>query len=133
MKPKTNVLFKPYSLSLGFLSKCQCELIKGLVVDMNNCFNEVFSSFNPLNPEFAPGCRIIDTYLVSFHFILLANAMKTTLNPNFNNLIIWLLGLQATPSMLLLSWILMLRTILLLLFLMCTFTRNSSPKLFITL
>jgi len=68
MKPKTNILFRPYSLSLGFLLKCQCKLIKGLVVDMNNCFNEVFPSFDPLNPEFAPGYRIIDTLSSQFSF-----------------------------------------------------------------
>jgi len=32
---------------------------------MDNRFNEVFSSFNPLNPEFWPGSRIIDNF--SFH------------------------------------------------------------------
>ena len=68
MEPKTNVLFKPYSLSLGFLSKCQCELIKGPVVDMDNHFNEVFPSFDPLNPEFASGCGIIDTLSSHFSF-----------------------------------------------------------------
>ena len=33
---------------------------------MDNRFNEVFSSFDPLNPEFAPGCKIIDSF--SSHF-----------------------------------------------------------------
>ena len=34
-------LVKSHSLSLSFLSECQHELIKGLVVNMDNCFNEV--------------------------------------------------------------------------------------------
>jgi len=33
---------------------------------MDNHFNEIFSSFNPLNPEFALGCRIICNF--SSHF-----------------------------------------------------------------
>jgi len=68
MEPKTNVLFKPYSLSLGFLLKCQCELIKGPVVGMDNHFNEVFPFFDPFNSEFASGCEIIDTLSSHFSF-----------------------------------------------------------------
>ena len=45
-------------------------MIKDPIVDMDNRFNEVFSSFDSLNPEFAPGCRIIDIFSshFSFHF-----------------------------------------------------------------
>ena len=68
MEPKTNALFKSHLLSLGLLSKCQHELIKDPVVDMDNCFNEVFPSFDPFNPEFAPRCRIIDTLSSYFSF-----------------------------------------------------------------
>jgi len=37
---------------------------------MDNRFNEVFPSFNPLNPEFWPGSRIIDNFshCFSFHY-----------------------------------------------------------------
>ena len=35
---------------------------------MDNRFNEVFSSFNPLNPEFQPGSRIIDKFSHRFSF-----------------------------------------------------------------
>jgi len=40
------------------------------MVDMENCFNKVFPSFDPINPEFYPGNRIIDTHAnhFSFHF-----------------------------------------------------------------
>jgi len=68
IEPRTNASFKLHSLFLGFLSKCQQELIKGLVVDMDNCFNQVFPSFNSLNPKFASGCRIINTLSNRFLF-----------------------------------------------------------------
>ena len=35
---------------------------------MDNRFNEVLSSFDLLNPEFAPGCRIIDIFSSCFYF-----------------------------------------------------------------
>jgi len=40
------------------------------MVDMENHFNEVFPSFDPINPEFYPGNRIIDTYANCFSFHL---------------------------------------------------------------
>jgi len=66
IEPKSVALSKPHTLFLSSLSKQQHGLIKGLVVNMDNHFNKVFPSFDPLNPEFAPGCRVIDTF--SYHF-----------------------------------------------------------------
>jgi len=43
-------------------------MIKGLVVNIDNRFNEVFPSFDPLNLEFTPGCRIIDSFSSHFSF-----------------------------------------------------------------
>jgi len=43
-------------------------MIKGPVVDMDNRFNEIFPSFDPLNLEFTPGCRIIDFFSSHFSF-----------------------------------------------------------------
>jgi len=43
-------------------------MIKGPVVDMDNRFNEVFSSFDPLNLEFALGYKIIDSFSSCFLF-----------------------------------------------------------------
>jgi len=43
-------------------------MIKGPVVDINNRFNEVFPSFDPLNPDFASGHRIIDIFSSHFSF-----------------------------------------------------------------
>ena len=59
-----------YALLLISLMRRQQNLIKGHIVNMDNCFNEVFPSFNPINPEFSPSNRIIDTYTkhFSFHF-----------------------------------------------------------------
>jgi len=62
MEPKANATIKQHLLSLGSLTRHQQELIKDLVVDIDNCFNEVFPSFDPLNPEFSPGHRIIDIF-----------------------------------------------------------------------
>jgi len=63
-------------LSLGSLLKQQHELIKDLVVDMDNHFNKVFPSYDPLNPEFAPGCRVIDTFSNCFSFHLFSKCKK---------------------------------------------------------
>ena len=79
MEPKTLSSPKLYSLLLDSLSKCQRELIKGSVVDMDNCFNEVFSSFDPLNLEFALGCRIIDNFSSHFSFNLFSKCYDDNL------------------------------------------------------
>ena len=42
-------------LLLDLLISNQCLKIKGLIVDMDNRFNEVFSLFDPFNKEFYPG------------------------------------------------------------------------------
>ena len=76
MKSKTYVSVKPHLLSLGFLSKCQYKLIKGPVVDMDNHFNKVFPTFDPLNPEFVPGVRVIDTFSSCFSFHMFSKYNK---------------------------------------------------------
>ena len=53
---------------LNSLTKQQYGLIKGHIVNMDNRFNEVFPSFNPLNPEFRSGNRIIDNFSHCFSF-----------------------------------------------------------------
>ena len=57
-----------YYLSLDSLTKCQGEMLKGAIVDMYNRFNEVFPSFDPLNSDFSPGSRIINTFSSRFSF-----------------------------------------------------------------
>jgi len=51
-----------YSMSLNSLTNRQCGLIKGYIINIDNKFNEIFPSFDPLNPEFYPGNRIIDNF-----------------------------------------------------------------------
>jgi len=60
--------FNQYSLSLDSLTHYQRENIKGSIVDMDNRFNEVFPSFNPLNIEFSPGSCLIDIFSSYFSF-----------------------------------------------------------------
>ena len=69
MENNSNLLTPPHPLSLSLLTGRQHGLIKGHLVDMENQFNEVFPFFNPLNPEFKPGNRIINCFSnhLSFH------------------------------------------------------------------
>ena len=46
---------------------------------MDNCFNEVFPSFDPLNPEFSLDSRIIDILSSCFYFYLFSKCK----NQNF--------------------------------------------------
>jgi len=43
-------------------------MIKGLIFDMDNRFNEIFSSFDPFNKEFALCSCLIDTFHSCFSF-----------------------------------------------------------------
>jgi len=51
-----------HPLLLNSLTRRQHGLIKGHLVDMDNHFNEVFLSFDPINPKLFPGHRIIDIF-----------------------------------------------------------------------
>ena len=68
MENNSDTLSHPHPLSLSFLTRCQCDLIKGHLVNMDNWFNEVFSFFNLLNLEFNPGNRIINSFSDHFSF-----------------------------------------------------------------
>jgi len=50
------------------LTYCQRENIKNTIVDINNRFNEIFPSFDPLNKEFFPSSRLIDLFSSHFSF-----------------------------------------------------------------
>jgi len=71
----SNKTLPPYSLLLSSLTKHQCSLIKGHIINMDNRFNEVFLSFDPINPEFQPSNRIIDNFsnCVSFYLFSKCN------------------------------------------------------------
>ena len=60
--------FTQHPLSLNSLTYRQRENIKGSIVDMNNRFNKVFPSFDPLNIEFSPSSRLIDVFPSRFSF-----------------------------------------------------------------
>ena len=69
MESRNNLSYYQYLLSLGNLTRYQNQLIKGSVVDMNNCFNEVyFFFFNSLHSELSPSNRVIDTFSNHFSF-----------------------------------------------------------------
>ena len=68
MELRNDSLYHQHLLSFGGLTRCQCTLIKRLVVNMNNRYNEVFSSFNSLYPELLPGNRVIDIFSNHFSF-----------------------------------------------------------------
>ena len=65
---RPNIHKNYHCLSLDLLTKCQCEMLKGPIVNMNNRFNEVFPSFDLLNFEFSSSSRIINTYTSHFFF-----------------------------------------------------------------
>jgi len=98
IEPKTNASFKPHSLSLSFLSKCQHKLIKDLVVNMDNHFNEVFPFFDPLNPEFALGCRIIDTLSSQFSFHSFSKCNEDNLKSQVQQLDYMAIKSSSNPS-----------------------------------
>ena len=65
-RPTNNSLH--HSLSLDLLTCCQRENIKDIIVDMDNRFNGVFPSFDPLNSEFSPGLHLFDIFSSHFSF-----------------------------------------------------------------
>ena len=59
----------PYSASmsqhptlLDSLTRCQCFLIKSHLVDMDNRFNGIFTSFTSFHSKLSPGHRVIDNF-----------------------------------------------------------------------
>jgi len=88
MENNSNISTHLHPILLSSLTRCQYSFIKGHLVDMDNRFNEVFPLFNPLNPEFTSGIRIIDCFLIGFLFIYLVKVMTNSSNLVFNNLII---------------------------------------------
>ena len=64
--PNQTTNFK--AIALDLLTNCQCSLVKDYLIDMTNRSHECFFSFSPLNSEFSPGSRIIDTSSDHFSF-----------------------------------------------------------------
>ena len=67
---KLNLLVSNAShpLLLDILIPKQKSIIKGLIVDIDNRFNEVFLSFDLFNKEFSPGSCLIDIFQSHFLF-----------------------------------------------------------------
>ena len=68
MEPRNDLLYYQHLFSLDSLTRCQCTLIKESVVNIDNQYNEVFSSFNPLHSELLSGNKVIDTFSDQFSF-----------------------------------------------------------------
>ena len=87
-----------HQLSLDNLTPKQQLKIKGLVVDMDNRFNEVFSSFDPFNKEFAPGCHLIDVFSNHFFFHTSSRQRNKSLNAHIQALDNIALTFSSDPS-----------------------------------
>lgn len=59
-----------HSSLFGFFTSCQHTFIKSHLVDMDNRFNEVFSSFVSLHSKFSLDNRVIDNFSNRFSFNL---------------------------------------------------------------
>jgi len=72
--------FKSSNLhNIGSLTNCQRSLTKGHLIDSNIKSYGIFPFFSPLDPEFSPGCCIIDNFSNCFSFNLVN---KNDKNPN---------------------------------------------------
>ena len=58
----------PYCFLLDLLISYQQEIIKGSIIDMNNRFNKVFSSFDLHNKEFSSSSQITNIFPSQFSF-----------------------------------------------------------------
>ena len=60
-----------YCLSLENITPKQWLKIKSSIINSNNCFDEIFLSFDTFHNEFFPGSRLIDHFssCLSFHKI----------------------------------------------------------------
>jgi len=67
------------SHNIGSLTNRQRSLTKGHLIDSSIKSYGIFPSFSPLDPEFFPGCRIIDNFSNRFSFNLVNKKDK---NPN---------------------------------------------------
>ena len=86
MSPTSESLPHQHALSLNFLTRKQCGLIKGHIVNMENQFNKVFPSFDPINPEFFPGSRIINTHANHFSFYLFNKCTSNNIKSHIQEL-----------------------------------------------
>ena len=57
-----------YCMVTSLLILKQQAKIKSLIIDINNCLNEVLSSFDSLNIKLSSGFRLVDTFSDCFSF-----------------------------------------------------------------
>ena len=98
LEARLHLLSTQHALSLNFLTRHQCKHIRGHLVDMDNQYNKVFPSFNPLNPEFSPGCRIIDMFNSHFSFHLFSKHSNQNLKLHIQQLDNLALESSSIPS-----------------------------------
>jgi len=86
-----------HSLSLSFLTKQQCGLIKDYIINMDNKFNEVFPLFDPTNSEFQPSNRIIDSFSNRFSFHLSSKSSNHFFKSHIQQLYILAIEFSNSP------------------------------------
>ena len=75
-----------HQLSLNNLTPKQWFKIKGLVINIDNRFNEVFSSFDLFNKKFPPGYCLINVFSNHFFFHTLSKQSNKSLNAHIQAL-----------------------------------------------
>ena len=88
---------KAHHLLLEWLTPKQCMNIKGTIVDINNRFNEIVSSFSLFNHEFLPENRLIDIFPNYFSFYSLDRKSKDSIKSHLCNLENVFLQLSSNP------------------------------------
>ena len=98
IEPSPLVFTFQHSFLFSFFTSRQHAFIKSYLVDMNNRFNKVFSSFISLYSKFFPDNRVINNFSNCFSFNLFNkhknNNLKTHIQ-QFNNMVI---KLSSIPS-----------------------------------
>ena len=87
----------PHALSLGSLTKKQHSLLKSHLVDIDNMFNEVFLAFDPTNPKFHPGNKIMDLFPNCFSFHLFSRSSDCSFKSHIQQLNV--LAIESSSSL----------------------------------
>ena len=64
----------------------QCLKIKSLIIDIHNCLNKVFPTFDSLNKELSPGFCLVDNFSDCFSFHLVNQKNTNTIVTHQNKL-----------------------------------------------
>jgi len=88
---------KPHQLSLENLTPKQWTIIKGPIIDINNRFNKVFSSFSPFYCKFSPENRLIDIFPNHFLFYSLNRKSNDNIKSHLHKLNSIILQVSSDP------------------------------------